>query len=234
MRAIGASTRRHPVQAALLALGVVAPVYYVVINDLIAARLYPGYDPISRPVSELSAIYAPTRSLLVPLGVVFDLLIIPFWIGVWRAADRNRPLRAAAGLMLAFRALALVAYAFPMVSDEVLGANTIHTLIWGVFTPLLMFAGVGCSAAAFGKRFRIYAIATLVALIALGGLTGALAARVEAGEVVRWFGVAERALIGAWLQWVVVLSIVLLRARRTTWSRSPDAPRGVARVSGTS
>ena len=64
-----------------------------------------------------------------------------------------------------------------MVTDEVLGANTIHTIIWGVLTPLLMLAGIGASAAAFGKAFRLYAILTLVALVACSVLAGILALR---------------------------------------------------------
>ena len=61
---------RHPgVQMVLLACGIVAPVFYVIMNDVIAASLYPGYDRIARPVSELSATYAPSRSVLVPLGL---------------------------------------------------------------------------------------------------------------------------------------------------------------------
>ena len=196
----------------LLACGIVAPVFYVVANDVVAASLYPGYDRIARPVSELSATYAPSRPVLVPLRVVFELLMIAFWIGVWRAARANRALRLTSGLMLGFAALGLLAFPFPMVADEVLGANTIHTIIWGVLTPLLMLAGIGVSAAAFGKAFRLYAILTLVALVAFSVLAGIQAAQVNAGEPVRWFGITERALIGAWLQWVAVLAIALLRA----------------------
>jgi uncharacterized protein DUF998 len=203
---------RHTVAKSMLALGVVAPIYYIVICEMVGAMKYPGYDPIARPVSELTATYAPTRPILVPLLVIFDLLIIPFWIGVWRAAQANRALRVTADLMLGFRALALLAFPFPMVADEVLGANTIHTIIWGVITPLLMLAGIGASAMAFGKRFRLYTILTLVALIALSVLTGIQAAQVNAGEPARWFGITERALIGVWLQWVTALAIVLLRA----------------------
>jgi hypothetical protein len=207
---------RHPtVLQMLLALGVVAPIYYAVVNEVVGALRYPGYDPIARPVSELTATYAPTRPILVPLLVIFDLLIIPFWIAVWRAAPANRALRLTSGLMLAFRALALLAFPFPMVADEVLGANTIHTVIWGVLTPLLMLAGIGASAAAFGKRFRVYAILTLVVLVAFSGLAGVQAAQVTAGEPVRWFGITERALIGIWLQWVAVLAIVLLRTQES-------------------
>jgi len=171
----------------------------------------PGGDSIEAP-----------HTILVPLLVVFDLLIIPFWIGVWRAAQTNRALRLTSGLMLGFRALALLAFPFPMVADEVLGANTIHTIIWGVLTPLLMLAGIGASAAAFGKTFRLYAILTLVALVAFSVLAGVQAAQVNAGEAVRWFGVTERALIGVWLQWVVVLALVLLR-RTTDRPRAPSA-----------
>jgi hypothetical protein len=199
----------------MLALGVLAPIYLVVVYEMVVAGLYPGYDPISRPVSELTATYAPTRPVLVPLLVIFDLLITPFWIGVWRAAGANRALRLTSGLMLGFRALALLAFPFPMVADEVLGANTIHTIIWGVLTPLLMLAGIGASAAAFGRTFRLYTILTLVALVAFSVLTGVQAAQANAGEPARWFGVTERALIGVWLQWVVVLAIALLRAQRT-------------------
>jgi hypothetical protein len=199
----------------LLVCGILAPVLYVVANDVVAAGLYPGYDRIARPVSELSATYAPSRPILVPLGVIFELLMIAFWIGVWRAAPANRVLRITAGIMLGFAVLGLLAFPFPMVADEVWGANAIHTILWGVITPLLMLAGIGASAAAFGRALRFYAILTLVALVAFSGLAGLQAAQIDAGEPVRWFGVTERALIAPWLLWVAVLATVLLRAHET-------------------
>jgi hypothetical protein len=203
-----------PVRKVLLALGILAPLYYMVINDVVAAMQYEGYDRIARPVSELSATYAPSRAVLVPLGVIFELLMIAFWIGVWRSAPRNRPLRLTSGLMLGFAALGLLALPFPMTTDEVLGANTIHTVIWGVIAPLLMLSGIGASTAAFGKVFRGYAILTLVALVALSTVAGFEAAQVTAGETVRWFGITERALMGVWLLWVAVVAVALLRPSR--------------------
>src|SRR5689334_1972418 len=101
------------IQTALLSCGIVAPVLHIVMDDVIAAALYPGYDRIARPVSELSATYAPSRFVLIPLGILFELLIIAFWIGVWRADPANRALRLTAGLMLGFSALGLLAYPFP-------------------------------------------------------------------------------------------------------------------------
>jgi hypothetical protein len=104
-------------------------------DDVIAAALYPGYDRIAQPVSELSATYAPPRLVLIPLGILFELLMIAFWIGVWRAAQDNRALRLTSGLMLGFATLGLLSFPFPMVTDEVLGANTIHTIIYSIIKP---------------------------------------------------------------------------------------------------
>jgi hypothetical protein len=104
---------RHPrVLELMLALGVLAPIYFVVVNDVVAAMRYPGYDRLSRPVSELSASYAPSRPVLVPLLVIFELLMIAFWIGVWRRAQGNRALRLTSGLMLGFAALGVLAFPF--------------------------------------------------------------------------------------------------------------------------
>jgi Protein of unknown function (DUF998) len=141
--------------------------------------------------------------------------MIAFWIGVWRAAPNNRALRITTVLMLGFTALGLLAFPFPMRTDEVLGANTIHTIIWGVITPQLMLAGIGVSSSAFGKVFRWYALLTLVALVASSVLAGSLAGQVNAGGTAPWFGIPERAIQGVWLQWVAVLAIVLVRARST-------------------
>lgn len=207
----GTTRRRSTVETLLLSLGVLAPVYYVVINDVVAATRYPGYDVLSRPVSELSATYAPSRPILVPLLVIFELVMIAFWVGVWRSTEGNRALRIAAGLMSSFAALGLLAFPFPMVTNEVLGANTVHTIIWGVITPLVMLAGIGVTGAAFGTRFRLYVILTVAALVTFSALAGVQASQVTAGETVHWFGITERALIGIWLQWVAVLAIALLR-----------------------
>jgi hypothetical protein len=64
------------VQTVLIACGIAAPVLHVVMDDVIAAALYPGYDRIAQPVSELSATYAPCRAVLFPLGIAFQLLPI--------------------------------------------------------------------------------------------------------------------------------------------------------------
>jgi hypothetical protein len=48
----------------LLVGGLLYPLFYVVINDVVAAGRYPGYSRLSQAISELSATGAPTTRLL--------------------------------------------------------------------------------------------------------------------------------------------------------------------------
>ena len=163
------------VPTVLLACGIVASVLHIAMDDVIAVvpRLRPHRATRQRAVRDLRPVAGHPYSAGDPLRAPDDRVLDR---GLARRPG-NRALRLTSGLMLGFAALGLLAFPFPMVTDEVLGANTIHTIIWGVLTPLLMLAGIGASAAAFGKAFRLYAILTLVALVACSVLAGILALR---------------------------------------------------------
>lgn len=206
------ATRQLMVRRILLACGILASVLYVVANDVIAAGLYPGYSRISQPISQLSATFAPSRPFLVPLIVIYLVLCIAFGVGVRQSAQGKRTLRVTGGLIIVGAALGLVALAFPMTRPDL--SDTIHNLLMGTVTPLLMFATIGFGAAALGKGFRLYSIVTLAVLLLGGVLSAMQVAQIAAGESVPWFGITQRLLTGAWLLWVAVLSIVLLRAQR--------------------
>jgi hypothetical protein len=76
-----------------------------------------------------------------------------------------------------------------------------------------MLLAIGFGAAAFGKRFRLYSIATLLTVLVFGALTFLDAPRVGANLPTPWLGVGERINLGMFLLWVVVLATALLRAR---------------------
>jgi hypothetical protein len=80
-------------------------------------------------------------------------------------------------------------------------------------TVLLMLLAIGFAATAFGKRFRLYSIGTIVLLLVFGALTGLDASRLEANLPTPWMGVWERINIYAYMLWVVVLATALLRGR---------------------
>jgi hypothetical protein len=93
-------------------------------------------------------------------------------------------------------------------------------IIWAILTVLLMTLAIAFGAAAFGKRFRFYSIATMVILVVLGELTGMDGPRIAASLPTPWDGVWERINIAADMLWVVVLAIILLRGQGPVAARS--------------
>lgn len=75
---------------------------------------------------------------------------------------------------------------------------------------------MGFGAAALGKKFRFYTIATWAAFIVFGILTWLESPGMEKNLPTPWIGVWERINIGAFMLWIIVLAIALLRMRKLT------------------
>jgi hypothetical protein len=90
--------------------------------------------------------------------------------------------------------------------------DTMH-IVFAMVTVLLMTLAIGFGAAAFGSRFRLYSITTVVTLIAFGALTSFSAPRISANLPTPWIGLWERINIGVFLLWVIVLATTVLRSR---------------------
>jgi hypothetical protein len=198
---------------ALLVCGIVSSLLY---GAMIAAIGPEGYSRISQTPSELTAIGAPTRSLWMQLGAVYTVLVTAFGWGVWRSAGRGRGLQIVGGLLVAYGSFGLLWPFAPMHQREVLAAgggtltDTMHVVLASA-TVLLMFVAMGVAARAFGKRFLLYSVASIVVLVAFGALTFWDAPRVQANLPTPWIGLWERINISVFLLWVVVLATVLLR-----------------------
>jgi hypothetical protein len=202
------------VRRLLLVCGIASSLLYVAMNVFVPMQ-WEGYSSASQTVSELSAIGAPTRPLWVSLGIAYTLLVSAFGCGVWVSARRNRPLRVVGGLMVAHGVIGLAWPPMHLRGAEVTLTDTMH-IVWTMVTVLLMLLEIGFGAAAFGKRFRLYSIATIVILVAFGALTGLDAPRIPANLPTPWVGVWERINIGVFLLWVVVLAIALLSDQGAT------------------
>ena len=206
------------VRKVLLSCGAVSSLLYGAMNVYFPTQ-WDGYSSFSQTVSELSAIGAPTRPLWVLFGSVYALLLTAFGYGVWQSARDNRLLRDVGGLLIANGILSLAWP--PMHQRAVLAAgggtltDTMH-IVWAIVTVFLMFLAIGFGAAALGKRFRVYSIATMVILLAFGALTGIDGPDIAANLPTPWVGVWERVNIGAFLLWVVVLANTLLRVKDVT------------------
>ncbi len=206
----------------LLASGIAASLLYI---GMIVAIRYEGYNPISQVPSELTAIGAPTRALWAWLGWVYMALTLAFGWGVWKSAGTNRALRVVGVLLLLSGLLGLLWPFAAMHQREVLAAgggtfgDTLHRIL-GIATVLLFVVTVGFGAAAFGPRFRFYSIATLVVAFVFGMLTGLASPRLAANLPTPYIGLWERISIAAYMVWLVVLALTLLRRHESVTLRS--------------
>jgi hypothetical protein len=201
---------------ASLVCGILSSLLYAAMLVFVP-MLWEGYSSASQTVSELSAIGAPTRPLWVFLGVIYNLLVIAFGWGVWASSGRNRRLRAVGGLMAAYAVVGVPWMLFaPMHlrGIEPTLTDTMHVVL-AMVTVLLMLLAIGYAATALGHNFRLYSIATIAILIAFGVLAALDGPRVAADLSTPLVGVWERINIGAFLLWVVVLAVALLRTQTT-------------------
>jgi len=202
---------------ALLICGVLSSLVYVG-YDLLAAVFHGGYHSFTtQTISELDARGAPTRAMITPLLILYDLLTIAFGAGVWMAARSGRALRVTAVTLIGLGALGLPGpWLFPMNLRGV-GGDVAHIVGTGVMV-LLIVTGLAFGAFALGRTFRVYSFATMLATLVFGALTSVQAKGLVTGEPTPSIGIMERLCIGAFLLWVVVLAAALLRA---TEDRAP-------------
>ena len=203
----------NTLQRMFLFSGLASIVWYVILN-IIIPLFDSGYSISSQTVSELSAIDAPTRPLWVILCIPFSLLTIFFGCGVWLSADHSKKLRLVA-LVIIFDAV-IGSFWPPMHKREVIAAgggtltDTLH-LVWASVHLACMLLMIGVSAVALGKGFRIYSIITLAVFLVFGTLTTIDSKGIETGEPTPYVGFWERINIGAYMLWIVVFAITLLK-----------------------
>jgi hypothetical protein len=198
---------------AALGCGVAASIVYVV-AVLVAPTRWEGYDSVDQAVSELSAIGAPSRPLMLGLLIVDTALAALFAVGVLLSARGRSGVRRLGWLLAGIGAADIVGVSFPMHQRgaEASFTDTMHVVLTGITVVLILLAfGVGMFA--LGRGFRWYSLVTLVVALAFGLLSSALGGALADGEETPGLGLYERVNIGAYLLWMAVLAVVLLRER---------------------
>ncbi len=153
--------------------------------------------------------------------LAYSVLIIAFGWGVWGSARGKRALRVVGGLLVGREVLGIVGTLFfPIHLREALaaGGGTLTDTMHGIITMvggLFYMLAIGFGATAFGRRFRLYSIGTILILIVFGVLAGLDQPQLAANLPTPWMGVWERINIVATMLWIAVLAIILLRAQGT-------------------
>lgn len=206
---------------ALLISGIVSSLWYVAINIYVPMQ-DPGYNIVTQTVSELSAIGAPTRVLWVSLVMLYPVLFAAFGWGVLQSASGSRPLRVTGILIIVYCVINFYWPPMHLRGNEPTLTDTLH-IVWAMMALLGMMLMMGFGAAALGKWFRIYTIATFVVFIVFGVLIGIEAPGIPENLPTPHIGIWERINMGAFFLWVVVFAIALLRKEKVLASVNTNA-----------
>ena len=204
----------------LVGCGILSSLWYIGMNILVP-MYFEGYHSASQTVSELSAIGAPTRPLWVALAMVYILLFGAFGLGIWRSAVGNRNLRIVGGLIFVYVAVNFYWPPMHLRGNEPTLTDALH-IAWAMVTLLLMMLIMGFGAAAFAKSFRIYTIITFVVFIIFGALIGTEAPGIPENLPTPRIGIWERINIGAFMLWVIVFAIAILRKEKDSRSQADE------------
>ena len=194
----------------LLACGVLSSLLYLAIDALAALRYGDYHSYVSQAISELGAVGAPTKALVDPLFFTYSILIVAFGVGVWSSAQRKRVLHLIGGLLIGIGVVGLITPPMYLRGTGNISGDLPHIILTGVIV-LFILSAIASGASLYGRRWRLYSFATLLTLVVSGAWTGFYATRLAAQQPTPWLGVAERINIGAYLAWVLVLAITLLR-----------------------
>jgi len=192
----------------LLACGALSSLVYIG-ADLAAAFLYPDHHSfVAQAVSELTAVGAPTRAVVGPMFLVYNLLVVAFAVGLWTSVRDDR-LRVTAAFVGGIGFIGLVAAPFADMNPRgsAFAFNDMLHIALTTAIVLCIFGGVMFAAAAFGRRFFAYSVMTLLALAVFGVLAGMQGVQLASGQATPWLGVLERFHIGAYLLWMAVLAL---------------------------
>lgn len=185
------------------------------LGDLFSGLSYPGYSFRDQAISELTAIGSPVRPWMVAVIVTHSLLLIAFGVGVWRSGDR-RTTRLAGLFLTAANAVGLILHPlFPMHSRGM--ATDFTDIMHGTLTAAFsLFVFVAIALVAIGREgwFRFYSSATIVILVGFGMLSSLAIPDIVSNLPTPWMGAFERVNAYAYLGWVAVLTLVVIRRPR--------------------
>ena len=203
----------------LLTCGILSSLIYVC-SDILAAVQWKNYSYSSQAISELMAINAPTRPVLILLNTIYGLLIVLFAFAVWKTGSIKSGLKIA-GILLVLYAIVgqatLMFFPMHLRGEEKTITDTMHKILTAV-TVLFILCAVGFGANADGRLFRFYSYLSILVLLVFGLWTGMDAPRIDTNLPTPWMGIKERINVYGFMLWVIVFAITLLQIEKAPGS----------------
>ena len=197
---------------ALLVCGIASSLLYAVMNAFIPL-LWSEYSVAAQTISELSAVGAPTRPVWVITAVLYTLLYAGFGWGVWKYAAGNSRLRTTGVIIIAQGILGAFWPPMQQRGNEFALTDAMH-IAFAIVTLALMLTTIVFGAMSLGPAFKRYSIATVAVFLVFGVLTGIESPGIAGNFPTPLIGVWERINIAAFMLWVVVFAVALMRDNR--------------------
>lgn len=194
----------------LLVCGVLSSVTYLM-ADITGALVWDGYSYIDQTVSELSALGTPSRPIVLPIFMAYNVLTLAFAAGAITFTDRR--IRLSALMLASIAALGLLSGLFPIQqrSEHTMDFNGTMHIILTFLTVVSIIMAIATGSRARGTGFRVYSITTIAVTLLSGAVAGYYGGRMVEHLPTPWMGVAERISIFSYMAWVAAFSIVLLQ-----------------------
>lgn len=181
--------------------------------DVFGSLAWPGYSYTDQTISELAALDAPSRPIAAALGMFYNLLLLPFAVGVaWSSFGRGA--RRLTAISLAGIGLAGFMAAFFPIQMRGVGPwtinETMHVTLTSVTVGLILVAMVS-GARVSGAGFFAYTILSVVIMLTAGAVSGGMGQALAENLTTPWMGIAERICIYSYLAWVASLAVMLIR-----------------------
>jgi hypothetical protein len=193
--------------------GLMSPVLFL-FTIILGGAIRPGYNHVSDTVSELFSPGSPNRLFLCTLHTLFAVLLMLFGIGILKFVQRNESSKRigifGASIFIAMGALnILTATIFP---QDAWGSPStffgeMHIILSGVISILsimyILLMGIWFHRTRISPNFRLYSIATVVAVVISAGWF-----MVSFGSPI--MGLTERLAILVGFQWTFILALLIL------------------------
>ena len=194
-------------------LGILAPLVYLS-AVILGGLLQKDYSHLAQAISELTIRNAPYKMLLDGLFTIYNLFILCFGIFAFLSLKKFnlRSLTTSMILLSATGVFGLLMGFFPMNKrgSEATWQGILHIILAAILSPMtllvLLLSGLGFRRVKALEGFAAYSLWSAFVLF----ITGALAA-FSAASGFLLTGLLERLTIGAFLQWITVLSLQFYR-----------------------
>ena len=196
----------------LFSTGIISVIFYI-FHIVLGSFLWPDYNNLQQPISDLTASQAPNRFLLLAITTIYGFCALIFALAfTFLESKKHIRLVFIGGLL--FISLHILSISYGIFPEDLPGSKEsfsgfMHLVVTALIAPITILTpvtiGLGFLKDTFWKRFGVLSILAGILIFLFGGFTAYLFIHKLA-----YFGLVERINIGILQTWTFLLSYKLI------------------------